>query len=292
MKTPPRRVASRALFALFPLVLLSALGACSPDASATTSSSAESPSKATVEREVLDLIQAVTPASPTLPPAEKNAWFGRRRETLERMRAGGPEIGLEALRMYGERDDDLPEIRAGLLDVAAHAAPEETRPVLIELLKEYGDELFVRTQAALFLGDTSPETAIEEIEPILANETRGTYPPDERLLEAWNQAAIATDYDRMPLLCDIATDQNREQSCRHQAVRLLGELPGEQSRQALELVLVESSGNQYIRRIAAQSLQSTLASEDLCELLRGVVDREADTNFQIFLDNMIQQSCR
>jgi len=308
MTPPSTNGRLRALTALLPhsLALAAlALGGCSPEAAATSPDEAPSGADSSgsdpgsgstgttqAQRDVLYLILAVTPADPTLPPVEKNAWFGRRQETSKRLREGGPEVGREALRMYGVRSDSIPEIRAGLLDVAAHAAPEETSPVLVELVTVYGDDLYLRTQAALFLGRTSPEIALEVLGPILSGEQRGTFPPDDRLLEAWNAAAVALGTDRAPLLCDLATDLKREQSVRHQATKLLGEVPGARSSQALELLLVESSGNQYIRRIAAQSLESTLAAEDLCALLRRVIEREADPNFQIFLDNMVQQNCR
>jgi hypothetical protein len=279
--------------ALLPLLLLLfGLGACSPDASATSgAASGEDADLTQAQRDILDLIIAVTPPSPVDPPGEKSDWFGRRKDLLDRLRAGGPEVGREALRMYHVRSDSIPEIRSGLLEIAAFAAPEETRPVLVELVSTYGDELYVRTQAADFLASTSPETAVEVLGPILSGETRGTFPPEDQLLEAWNSAAQSTGADRIPLLCDIATDLKRDQSVRHLATKLLGGLPGEQSRQALELLLVESSGNQYIRRIAAQSLRSILSAEDLCALLRPVIAREADPNFQIFLDTMVQQSC-
>jgi HEAT repeat protein len=194
--------------------------------------------------------------------------------------------------MYGLRADSIPEIRTGLLEIAAYAAPEETRPILVELVSTYGDELFVRAQAASFLAATSPETALEVLTPVLTGEARGTFPPEDQLLEAWNSAALSTGADRTPLLCDIATDPKRDQAVRHLATKLLGGLPGEQGRQALELLLVESSGNQYIRRLAAQSLVSTLSAEDLCALLRTVIAREADPNFQIFLDSIVQQNCQ
>ena len=112
--------------------------ACDPEASADSSPlNDEAASSRVVQRDIRDLITAVTPASPTLPPIEKNAWFGRRKETLERLRQAGAEHGAEALRLYHERAESLPEIRVGLLDVAAHTTPEETRSILVELVSEY-----------------------------------------------------------------------------------------------------------------------------------------------------------
>ena len=79
---------------------------------------------------------------------------------------------------------------------------------------------------------------------------------------------------------------------RHYAIKLLGTIPSSQGRQALEQLLVESSGNHMLRRFAAQSLRDTLTKDELCPLLQRVLEREADPNFQIFIDNMILDSCR
>lgn len=275
------------------LVLTVLAAACSPEGSAVQGGEAAPAASEQVKREVRDLITAVTPFVPTVSVAEQNAWYGRRRATLERLRTAGPEVGLEALRVYHERPDTLTEIRVGLLDVAAHTAPEETRPILVELVETFGEDLHVRTKAAEFLGRTSPEKAIEVIEPILRGEVpRQTYPPQERLLAAWNTACVAAEHDRIPLLCEIATDLKSAQDVRHLSVRLLGEEPSVQGRQALERLLVESSGNSYIRRLAAQSLLATVPHEELCPLLVRVLENEADHAMLPFLDDMIQSNCR
>ena len=65
----------------------------------------------------------------------------------------------------------------------------------------------------------------------------------------------------------------------------------ELERRALETVLIESSGNGYLRRKAAQSLRLSLPAETACTLFRTVFEREADINFAKFLGDMIAQLC-
>jgi HEAT repeat protein len=151
----------------------------------------------------------------------------------------------------------------------------------------------VRTKAAQFLAETRPERALEVLQPILDERYDGrTYPPLERLLEAWVTAARKLGRDPTPLLAEIATDLNRTQDVRHLATRALGDSDSPRSRQALQTLMVESSGNAYIRILATQSLQRILPHEEFCALVESVLSREADENFQIFLDDVIQEACR
>ena len=292
MRCSPRRASSGPIRVLVLTGLVGFLSGCSPAASATEESTA-GPAEREVQRGIRDLITAVTPFAPTVSVGERNAWYDRRRKTLERLRVAGLEHGREALRVFHERRDSLPEIRVGLLDIAAHAAPDETRPLLVLLVTTFGENLHLRTKAAQFLGETSPQAALQVIEPMLRGDRpRATHPPEEKLLDAWNTAAGATGEDRAPLLCEIATDVTRPEAVRHLAARLLGEFPSNQGRQALEGILVESSGNSYIRRLAAQSLERTVPAAELCPLLQRVFENEADVNIQIFLDDMIRTTCR
>ena len=93
-------------------------------------------------------------------------------------------------------------------------------------------------------------------------------------------------------LASIATDIQRTQDVRHLATRALGDFDTPQSRQALRALVVESSGNGYIRVLATQSLQRILPKAEFCELVKSILDKEADQNFQIFLDNVLQETCR
>ena len=78
-------------------------------------------------------------------------------------------------------------------------------------------------------------------------------------------------------------------------VELLHE--GERSRETMRTVLVESTGNAQLRRVAAQSLlahRKVDAETDatFCTIMEEVMNKEADINFQHFLVNVIEEHCR
>ena len=276
------------LVCLVPLATLGA--ACSRS---TTTTAAVRVEEDQVRREIRDLMTALTPPSPTALPVEKSTWHLTRKKTLERLRTMGPEYGLEALRVYREEPPHLAEVQAGLLDIAAHTAPEETTPILVQLVTVFGADLHVRTRATEFLGECAPEKALEVLEPILSRRVDGrTYPPEERLLEAWVTAAEKLKYDPVPFLSNIATDLQRTQDVRHLATRSLGRFDSPQSRQALQALMVESSGNSYIRRLATQSLKELLPKEEFCTLVSTIQEREADPKFIDFLESVLNSSCR
>ena len=60
---------------------------------------------------------------------------------------------------------------------------------------------------------------------------------------------------------------------------------------ALEEVLRESTGNAYLRRLSAQSMVKIGDFESICPILQRTFDHEADTNFQLFLLNVIEENC-
>lgn len=246
-----------------------------------------------VRRRILDLITALTPLPATTSAGEQNAWFPRRKETLEQLRAAGPEVGREALRVYLESDQRIEEVRGGLLDVAAHGVPEETRKILVDLIEQFGPPLGLRTEACMILARTSPETACSVLAAILREERpRVTYPPQERMLNAWDHAARSLGIDRAELLCDLATDLRKDPDARTKAAKFLGEFESPVGRQALEVLLVESTGNHYLRRIAAQSLQKTIPAPELVAMLQEVLAKESDPNFAQFLASMIERNHR
>lgn len=246
-----------------------------------------------VEREILDLITALTPPSPTSIPIEKSQFFATRKRTLERLRAASEAHGLEALRVYREDRPDLPEVRSGLLDIAAHTAPAASEELLVQLVSTFGEDLYVRRAATELLGDCLPQRALSVLEPILRERYDDrTYPPEELMLEAWVRACEKLSKDPVPLLALIATDLQRPQEVRHLATRALGRHDTPFSRQALETLLVESSGNGYIRRLALQSLENLLPKEGYCELVKRIQSREADTDFIVFLESALDKSCR
>jgi HEAT repeat protein len=256
-------------------------------------SDARSEETTRVDREIRDLITALTPPEATAIPVVKSEYFANRKRTLERMRSGSPAHGLAAMRVYREEPPDLPEVRAGLLDVAAHTAPEASVELLVELTTTFGEDLLVRREATELLGECAPRRAVEVLEPILRERYDGrTYPPEDQMLEAWIRAEEKLGLDPVPLVARIATDLQRSQDVRHLATRALGRHDSPLSRQALETLLVESSGNGYIRRLALQSLHAILPKETFCELAKRVQSREADTEFVVVIQNSIDANCR
>ena len=55
-----------------------------------------------IERDIRDLITAVTKLPATATAAEQSAWHPRRKLTLERLHGAGPELGRRALSEYRE----------------------------------------------------------------------------------------------------------------------------------------------------------------------------------------------
>lgn len=278
----PRRSPARLLVAPFLLaVLAGGCGAGKAEASDTTA------------REIQDLIAALEPPPADSVPVVKSDAFRTRKQTLERLRKASEAHGLEALRVYREEPPDLAEVRAGLLDVAAHTAPAASEELLVQLVTTFGEDLLVRRAATEALGECLPERAVAVLEPILRERYDDrTYPPEEKLLDAWILAMERLGRDPVPFLCLVATDLQRPQEVRHLATRALGSHPSPQGRQALESLLVESSGNGYIRTLALQSLRATLPKEAFCELAHRVQENEADLQFVQVLQSAIDGNCR
>jgi HEAT repeat protein len=112
------------------------------------------------------------------------------------------------------------------------------------------------------------------------------------MLDAWTQAKEKRGEDPVPLLALVATDLQRTQDVRHLATRALGRHASPLGRQALETLLVESSGNGYIRRLALQSLLAILPREEFCAHIRKVQSNEADTDFILVLEAALDANCR
>lgn len=266
---------------------LPALASCSPESSAAPADGSRT------EREVRDLMRAVTPVDPAALPVEKSDWFLTRKRTVERARTLGRPFGAEARRILLEERPEREEVRAGLLDAAAHCDPEGTEELLVQLVLEWTDEMLVRSKAAELLGETRPARAIAVLEPILREQWDGrTYPAEENLLTGYLAAARASGHDPVPLLALIATDIQRQQDVRHLATRTLKDFDTSLSRQALRNIMTESTGNSYIRRIAVQSLRELMPKEEFCPLVKEVQGREADEQMISFLESMLDANCR
>ncbi len=245
-----------------------------------------------VERDLLDLIAALTPPPERSSNSVHDDWLARRRLALERSKEASPEFGSKALEAFEERREAPIAVRNGLLEAAANANPTAAVPVLAQLVAEYGEDLGVRTEACRLLGESGPERAIEVIGPILADPERPvTSPPDESLLAGWLRAHEILGREPLPYLALIATDIQRDESTRHLAVRALANYPSKLTTSALEEVLTESTGNAYLRRLATQSLLQVVPKAEFCPLVERVYDREADLNFQLFLADVIERHC-
>lgn len=268
---------------LIPLLALSVTLACGRAESASGDPA----------RKVRDLIAATTPYAPTAGPAEQTTWIDRRRRMVDLARAGGSEVGREALRSFRELDGLPFPVQAALLDAAAHAAPQETAPVLEELVVNYGADLALRAEAARALGVAAPGRALEVLEPLLLDPLPDqTRPPAEALLEALLVAAEPLDHDLSRTLVDVATEIYQPDDVRHRAVKELGRHSGPRVEAALRQVLVESTGNAYIRRLATRSLLDVYEADRACEVLLEVYEHEADTRFLAFLADAIEKNCR
>ncbi len=244
------------------------------------------------DAQVVELIRLLTPLDPTLTSDHHDRHLYAKRAHQAKLEEAGVDVGRLALAAFHDHRDDIVDIRRGLLQVAARAAPEETAPLLEKLVVEYGHPLEERAEATLLLGETAPERALEVLEPLCRRTKRNeTLPHDEFLIRGWVTACEALDLSPVPVLVDNATNITKDDTSRHYAVKQLGNHPDPLGRQALEIILIESTGNGYIRRMAAQSLRKTLPAEEACALFKEVSKLEAETNFLVFLLDVIAETC-
>src|SRR5207247_702417 len=181
----------------------------------------------------------------------------------------------------------------GLRDAGAHAAPEDTRPLLEALVTQYGPHIEIRTEAMLLRADTSPARAIEILEPLVTKARQSqTMPPPEFMVKAWVTACDGTGRSPVKELVDLATNLLMDETARIKAVKELGHRPDPLGEKALETILVESTGDGCIRRMAAQGIRDTIPHETACEIFRRTAAREADLSFAQFLADMIEKNCQ
>ena len=123
-------------------------------------------------------------------------------------------------------------------------------------------------------------------------ERRGTLPAGDQLLFSWVEAMDALGRDKTDVLANVVVDFRQSQEVRHHAAIELGKKASPRGRKALETVVVESTGNHYLRRKALQALRDTVPKEEFCPYLEQVAVNEADIQFQVFLASMIDSVCR
>ncbi len=275
-------------------MLVASLGAaaalgpgCSDRASASDSAKAVTP-----EARVQELVEVLTPLDATVTSDVLDQKFLRGQELLAELRAAGPDVGRAALRALGSGDHQPIDIERGLLDIASHAAPQETRPLLESLVTEYGPSLALRTEAVMLLAETSPQRAIEILEPIVArSRSSQTLPAGEFLVKSWVIACEKTGRSPVKELARVATDLFQEQAARIRATKELGRHDDPLATKALQAILIESTGDGYIRRMAVQGLRNTLPRESACAVFQRVAEREADMNFAKFLADTLEKHC-
>jgi HEAT repeat protein len=249
-----------------------------------------------VDADLLELVDVMTPLEKTVTSDITDRRFLRGRELLGQLRNAGRDAGLKAMEMLR-----LPppsgkirpvDVERALLDVAAHAAAEDARPLLESLVTQYGPTLELRTEATMLFAETSPRRALEVLEPMVkkAHPTQ-TQPPAEFILRSFVTACDKTGRSPVPELADVATNLFMDETARIRAVKELGHRPEPLAIQALQAILVESTGDGYLRRMAAQGLRDSLPKENACELFQRTSEREADLNFLQFLRDMLEKNC-
>lgn len=242
------------------------------------------------------LIELSTELDPTLTSDHHDRQLHARRAYAAKLRLGSEELGRKSLERFLEveqQSEPAPlQVRLKLLDIAAHTAKAETTPVLESLLLEYGHKIDIRTEATVLLGMTAPERAVELLTPLLKRtKSTSTMPADEFLLKAYVLGCDGTGQDPVPILADVATNIHKDDAARHQAVQELGKHKTRLSQQALRSILVESTGNAYMRRKAAQSIRNIFPREEACAIFELIASREADMHFLKFLGDMIEDNC-
>lgn len=279
-----RSLAGRALLNIAALALLLA--------PACRQGTAAEPKAGTSEAEIADLVEAYTPLDRTVTSDVQDAKFVRQLKLLDRCSQGGVEVGRAALEALRREHVPSQDVERALLTVAARAATADTTPLLEKLVTEYGSALMLRTEAALLLAEVAPERALLILEPMIEKQRQTmTMPPAEFLVKAWVTACEKTGRSPVPELCNVATNLFQEDSARVRAVAELARFPDVRGEAALRTILVESTGNGYLRRKAAQSLHELLPAETACAILRQVASKEADLNFLKFLADALDKWC-
>jgi hypothetical protein len=261
-----------------------------PAAVQPASAPASGPSGRAAQLEAL--IRDFTPPAKDVTSDNFDVWIRARKTALHAHATPDPEFGRACWTAYRERAELPFDVRRDLLEVAARTDAAGMRDHLVAEFEAYGGELGLRARAIDLLAELDPPRALELLEPLVREPRKSkTWPPQETLLSAWNEAALRAGIERSELLGAVAADLLQDDPARHLAVRQLGTCGDARAAQALEGVLVESTGNGYLRRLAAQSLSGDKRFTQACATLRRVLEREADENFAQFLDSLVRKNC-
>ncbi len=246
-------------------------------------------------QEIVQLVEALKPLDPTLTSNHHDQQYWREKAMVERLERGEKEVGLAALHAFANSHDRDFKVRRNLLRVGARSAPDHAKTLLEVLAFNYGFNIEDRTEALLLFAEIAPARYMELARPFVVRRgvLRQTLPNDEFLVKAWAKACEVSGVSPVPEMSDVATNLMVEPFARVVALRTLGrhDLTPE-SRSALQTCLIESMGDGFIRRVAAQEILRSFPREDSCALLREVLSREADPAMATFLDEMLQENCR
>ncbi|MBK7643534.1 MAG: hypothetical protein IPJ19_10900 [Planctomycetes bacterium] len=262
----------------------------------STAPGSPSHSQASPKDRIERLVQLFTPLAKTVTSDVNDTQFIEGKALLAELTSSGPEIGREALARLRETPEAKrpEEVERALLIVAAHAAPEDSKVLLENLVTQYGTSLALRTEATLLLAEVQPKRALEILEPFVRRaREKQTLPPQEWLVRAWVTACEKSNTDPVPALADVASNLYMEEAARVRAVKELGRHPDNQlAQKTLSAILLESTGDGYLRRMAVQALIKILPRETACSLLARVADKEADTNMLLFLRDALDKFCQ
>lgn len=254
------------------------------------------PISAAARAEILELLRQMQPLDPSLTSDHHDKWYIQNRMRIERLeRENRKDIGWAALHAFSNYPGRNAIIKNRLLRIGARVSPDEARNLLKELTFKYGYSIEDRASALEFLPEVDPDAVFEGAAPYLERQGRPfqSAPPDEFFVAAWLKACEVSGEDPVPMMSTVAVNFALESRARYAAVEALKDHADDPiARQTLEQVLVESTGDGYIRRKAAQSIIGGYSREDACAILTQVRDRESDINFARFLDDMVQTNCR
>ncbi len=246
-------------------------------------------------KRVGELMEVFRELDPTLTSDHHDRQIFEQRDIFRELCAADPEIGHAALHAYTGANEEAYLVRRALLWVGGKSSPKEAEDLLATMMVQYGVEIGDRTEATLILAEIAPERYKEIAAPFLQRrENRNkTMPDDEFLVDAWVNACRASNTSPVEMLADVATNLRMMPNARSRAAKRIGEFPNEiVGQRALEACLIESSGDGYLRRMAAQSLEALLPRESACELFRDVLSKEASISMAHFLESLIQKNCR
>lgn len=285
---------SRAKRALWHVALLGLLWL--PLACDRTGGSGSGAADATPHARVARLVELFTPLAKTVTSDKSDKQFREGQELLAELSKAGPEVGREALARLREAPGPTPRPQAverALLTVAARSAPEDSKALIENLVTQYGTDLALRTEATLLFAEVYPARAKEVLEPFVRRARQSqTLPPQEFIVRAYVTTCEKTGTDPVPALADAAASLFMEEAARVRAVKELGRHPGNRlAEQTLSALLIESTGDGYLRRMAVQALFAILPREAACTLITRVADKEADTNMLVFLRDALDKNC-